>query len=239
MTETTFQRQLDWLDEEANSAMTVYDMYEELNRLHERGYIHRALLADAAFWQVQKASLQHMLFAILGRIFDKRGDAHSVAKVLNNARKNLQFFSHEALARRKTAGAAVKPEWMDGYMEWLDDDMADAWIPDAQAFTDLEEELESRQAEFNKTYLPIRNSYYAHRALKPLSIEGLFAQTNRAELGKMLVFLRDLGGALREAFYNGNPPVLGKLDCESDRREIRSAVRGVLGKLVLCSLSRS
>jgi hypothetical protein len=93
VTEIEFEKQLEWLIEETRAAVAVYDSYEELHKLaRERPDLESAMIADHAFWQVHLGALQNALFAILGRIFDKRRDAHSISKVLDAAEAHIEFF---------------------------------------------------------------------------------------------------------------------------------------------------
>jgi hypothetical protein len=192
----------------------------------DRNDIQAAMLADRVFWQVQLGALQGYLFVILGRLFDKRSDAHSISKVLDAAQKYVGFFSHKALSRRKQEGGP-KPAWLDEYMRT-------AWVPKRETFAALRESLEKHSQYYSTVYLPIRNNQIAHRSLKPpKSVWEMFEQTNRKELGETLVFLRDLAGVIHQAFVNGAPPVLGETNHEWDRAETRSAVRSVLEKLAM------
>lgn len=184
------------------------------------------MLADHAFWQVQLGALQGYLFVILGRLFDKRSGARSISKVLDAAQEYIGFFSHRALSRRKREGGP-KPSWLDEYMRT-------AWVPKRETFVALGKSLEKHSQYYRRVYLPIRNNYIAHRSLKPpKSVGEMFEQTNRKELGEMLVFLRDLAEVISQAFVNGRPPVPGGTNYESDWTEIRSAVRSVLEKLAM------
>jgi hypothetical protein len=132
VTENAFQKQLEWLLEETRAAMAVYDTYEELHKLAvERKDLEAAMMADHSFWQVQLGALQNALFVILGRIFDRGRDSHSILKVLDAAEEHIGFFSHEALARRKTGGG-LKPDWIDDYI-------ATAWAGDRQTMVALKE----------------------------------------------------------------------------------------------------
>ena len=227
VTESEFQKRLEWLIDETRAALAVYDTYEELNRLAvDRNDLQAAMLADHAFWQVQLRALQDCLFIILGRLFDKHSDAHSISKVLDAAQKYIGFFSHEALSRRKREGG-LKPPWLDKYMRT-------AWVPKCETFAALGKSLEEHSKYYCTVYLPIRNNHVAHHSLKPpKSVWEMFEQTNRKELGEMLVSLRDLAGVIQAAFLDGTPPVLGKTIYESDRAEIRSAARSVLEKLAM------
>ena len=53
MTESEFEKQLEWLVEETRAAVAVYDCSEELYRAaQERHDLEAAMMADHAFWQV-------------------------------------------------------------------------------------------------------------------------------------------------------------------------------------------
>ena len=225
MTEAEFYKQLEWLIEETTAAMAVYDVYEEVHKLAlERNDLHTAMLADNAFWRVHLGALQNALFGILGRIFDKRKDAHSIMKVIDAAEEHIGFFSHGALAKRKL-GIGPKPDWLDDYIPT-------AWAGDRQTIGALKKSLEPHINRYRDVYEPLRHSYFAHRSLKPeQSVGEMFEQTNRIEIGETITYIRDLAEALRQAYVNGREPVPGIMNYEREREEHRFAVRSVLEKL--------
>jgi len=152
--------------------------------------------------------------------------------VLSTAEEHIGFFSHKALARRKTA-AGPRPWWLDNYIRA-------AWAGDRQTMAGLKQSLEPHIKLYREVYEPLRHSYFAHRAIKPRqSIRHMFQQTNREEIGETIRYLRDVAEALRQAFVNGTNPIPIKAAGELDREEVRSAVRSVLVKLAQWPLSRT
>ena len=109
-------------------------------------------MADHTFWQVHLGALQNALFVILGRIFDKGRDSHSILKVLDAAEEHIGFFSLEALARRKTQGGP-KPDWLDAYI-------ATSWTGDRQTMAALKKSLEPHVKSYREVYEPLRHSYF-------------------------------------------------------------------------------
>ena len=219
--------------------MAAYDAHEEIIRLMERNEIVAAMEADHFFWQLHIGALHCALFVTLGRIFDKRSDAHSVYKVLDAAHDHIELFSHKALFQRRInwemTGKANEAKWwqVDGE-KWQLTNRSNKpawWVPDKQAFTDLQALLKAHKALFFKAYRPLRHEYFAHRKIQPdKPFAEMFEQTNRQELGKTIKFLRDLAETLRLTFVFGAPPVLRDVDYP-DRTHARSPVASVLQKL--------
>jgi hypothetical protein len=117
VTEAEFYKQLEWLIEETTAAMAVYDAYEEVHKLAlERNDLHTAMLADRAFWRVHLGALQNALFGILGRIFDKRKDAHSIMKVIDAAEEYIGFSRTRHLLRGSRALARSRTGWTTTYL---------------------------------------------------------------------------------------------------------------------------
>lgn len=93
MTEEEYWSDCQLLSTEIDDALAVFFTYEEINRLAlEDKRILNRLNADALFWKVLVHSLQTSLFIILGRIFDRGDDAHSIHKVLQ-AIDHSEYFS--------------------------------------------------------------------------------------------------------------------------------------------------
>lgn len=228
MTEAEYWSECKLLSTEINDVFAVFYTYEEINRLAlDDKKILEALDADALFWNTQVNSLQTNLFIILGRIFDRGDDAHSIYKVLEAAINHGEYFSREALLARRTALGGPKPEWLDEFI-------AQAWLPDSIVIARLRDNLEPYAKRFADTYRPIRTKFFAHKLLNSSEVvSALFGKTNRKELEEIVLFLKNSMDAIEDLYLNGREPKVGTRKYESDREQITKSVRSVLGKLVI------
>ena len=228
MTEREYWKHFKQIEEDIDGALAVFHAEEEIHRLaREDERIRRCLDADAVFWNMQVASLQSTLFMILGRLFDSTKGTLSVSKFLDETVEYLGYFSKDALATRKIAGGP-KPDW-------LDDRIAEAWIPDRAALAKLKEALQPHE-ERAEVYRQIRHKHYAHRPLKDAHlIWDLFQQTNKRNSARRSGFLCDLKAAIWQLYYNGKKPNLDESPHEYDAEAIRESVRSVLNKLTQAS----
>jgi hypothetical protein len=112
--------------------------------------------------------------------------------------------------------------------------MAGAWVPDSgEDFLFLKKEVSRHLRRIEKTYLPIRNSYYGHR-LTGIDARAMFESTNRTELGETLDTLRQLVGGLLFFYDNGIRPrvdVAGTKALDlTPRRYFREVVKAIAGR---------
>jgi len=224
MTENEYWKHFKQIEEDIDGALAVFHAEEESHHLaREDERIRRCLDADALFWNMQVASLQSTLFMILGRLFDSTKGTLSISRFLDETVDHPGYFSKDALAARKTAGGP-KPDW-------LDDRIAEAWIPNRAVLAKLQKALQLHE-ERAEVYRQIRHRYYAHRPLKDAHlIWDLFQQTNKKELSEILGFLCDVKAAIWQLYYNGKKPDLDEISHECDGEAIRESVRRVFKKL--------
>jgi hypothetical protein len=229
LTASEYLEQVNNLAKEVESAIAIYQAYEEVQRLGlNDNAVFQALNRDALFWNIHRSCLVTSLFIALARIFDTNPDAHSVQRLLNITLAQPELFSKSALAARKTTGAS-KPEWLDEFIER-------AWEPNgAGDLRHLKKKLGQYVKKFEQVYRPIRHNIYAHRLVTDDGhVSALFAQTNRAEIGTILDFLDDLTQSLWHLYQNGVKPALGQRAEYHNRHNeaIREGVRKVLLRLV-------
>jgi hypothetical protein len=229
MTETEWWNQYNVTCGEIGGAINTFHSYNEINAFGAEGDNCQAMQRHAHFWMIQTYSLQATLFLVLGRIFDKRQDSHSIHKLLTATVAHPEFFSRTAFSARVAARlSGPLPGWVNEVKE-----------PTAANLKRLDEALIPYAQKYDQVYKPIRSKVFAHREL----IDGgrladLFAKTQIKEIEEILRFLYDLKGVLHELFQNGTEPVFrdGKLETTSSRfeheaKEIRSSTRAVLTAL--------
>jgi hypothetical protein len=227
LTEGEWVLELEQIDNQLVHVLDVFNFLEELFRLSKESEVAlNTFNITPLFWNVFRDCLQESLFMGLSRICNPSCDAVNVGRVLDGAMAHPEFFSAEALRRRVTGR---------GLTESLADHlMANAWPPDSGAdFRFLKQEVSCHLRRIEKIYLPIRNSYYAHR-LTGIDARAMFEKTDRAELGETLDTLRQLVGGLRFFYDNGVKPrvdVRGKKALDlTPRRFLRDVVKAVAGR---------
>lgn len=226
MTESEYWEHVQTVSAEVDDALDVFHTYEEILRLSsEHDSVFLAFNSNARFWNVQKVSLQTTLFVALSRLFETNPNTFSIHRLLNETLAHPEFFSKDALRRRKSE-LKVGPEYIDALID-------DAWSPaDASDLRYLKKALAPHARKFQEIYLPIRHWYYAHRLLqtdKPLG--DLFAQTNRNELGKILDFLHELVDGITYLYLNGMKPEFGVRDFSQYNDNLRESVREIIHKI--------
>ena len=226
MTETEFERNCERLWGEIEDAVAIFYTAEEIQDCARRDEsVLNAIQYDALFWKVQVHALQSALFTALGRIFDISGDAYSIHKLMRDTGQHFTLlFSHEALRARK-AKLNLPPQDLDNYFVGL-------WRPDPLAVKALRKALAPHVKRYSDVYLPLRNQCFAHTLVVDRNVvNNLFANTNRLELEKTLLFAREVVALIQEMYLNGGEPKLGNLVHERYRAEIRRSASNVLGRL--------
>jgi hypothetical protein len=232
ITEQEFWAHVQSVSAEVDDALAVFHTYEEILRLGSEDAVFRAFNANAMFWNVQKVSLQTTIFVALNRVFEIDANVLSIHRLLNETLAHPEFFSKDALRRRKIA-LKIEEEYLDALIDG-------AWAPaDASELRYLKKSLQPHFCKFTEIYQPIRHWYYAHRLLqtdKPVA--ELFSLTNRSELAQILDFLHELVEGIWHLYQNGVKPEFGTQRSRNDSEATRSA-RRVIHKLAGLPISNS
>ena len=200
-----------------------------INAFGAEGDNYQPMQKHADFWMIQTYSLQETLFVVLGRIFDKSSNSHSVHKLLAATVAHPEFFSRAALSARVAARmSAPLPDWVSEVKE-----------PTAAHLKRFEDALKPYAEKYDQVYKPIRNQVFAHRErMVGGRLTALFAKTRIQEVGEILRFLSNLEDVLHELFQNGHEAAFrdGKLEAasshyEQEVKEIRSSTAAVLTAL--------
>ena len=151
----------------------------------------------------------------MGRIFDDGKDAHSVHKLVSSAIAHPEFFSKESLARRKTDGAKIAPDWLDDYIR-------EAFEPEISHLRCIKKQLKPFRQKFDLTCREIRNSVFAHALVKDQqAVSEMFAKTQIGEIEEILYVLQDLVQTLWQLYHNGR-----SLDFGQTPHEYNGGLRG-------------
>jgi hypothetical protein len=154
-----------------------------------------------------------------------QANAHTIYTLINTTLGNLSLFSAAALRSRKTKGGSDP--------DWLEDFVAEAWTPTStKDLRHLKVALAPHTRRFEKVYRPIRHAIYAHTLMSnDQAGTQLFGETRRDEVARILDFLHDLIGTVRNLYDNGRKPKLGKRDFTEYNERIRNGAATVLRKL--------
>jgi len=222
--EKEFWKDYELTRQEVEIAIECFYTWLEINKLasaNEKTY--KALNKNPTFWNISLYGLQCSFFIVLGRIFDDGHDAHSIHKLITSCLANPQFFSKEALAKRKQEDRK-KPEWLDEYIE-------NAHEPSMEELRNLNRALSHHRKRFDEIYRNIRNYVFAHRVAKKAEIVSeLFGKTKIGDIENILYFLYDLLEVIWQLYHNGRAPVLGVGEYDYKVR-ISGIVRSVLSVL--------
>jgi hypothetical protein len=156
----------------------------------------------AGFWNVTLGAMQNSGVAAMGRIYDKRNDVHSAAKLLKFAKGNLGIFSAADLQARKQA-RGLDAQTAAAYV-------AASFIPSApQDFDVLEAALSAAVTLYKSTVEPIRHKAVAHRGnISRANLVQLYGNVQLADFERLAVFPTQLCEALWQLFENGERPDL-------------------------------
>ena len=195
--ETEFKRELEVFGNEVEEAIQCFYAEQTIHNVaREHENVHRALNRNAPFWNLVCRTLQANAIIVLGRIFDRDSRAHTVNRLLQLATQNPNIFSKGALEKRKLPHAGKHTAEF----------MRAAYIPTKRDFQRLQRYADKHRAIYNGHYLDLRNKFFAHR--DRVDLTAAFANANIRRLGRLLVFLDQLQGALWQLFMNGRKPVL-------------------------------
>jgi hypothetical protein len=195
--EAEFKQELEVFGNEVEEAIQSFYAEQTIHNVaREDQNVYRALNRNAAFWNLASRALQANAIIVLGRIFDRDSRAHTLNRLLQLTTQNRSIFSKGALEKRKLPQAGKHT------VEF----MRTAYIPKKRDFQRLQKYADKQRAIYNGHYLDLRNKLFAHR--ERVDLTAAFANANTRRLGRLLVFLDQLQGALWQLFMNGRKPVL-------------------------------
>lgn len=226
MTESEFWSNFEHIRGEVDKASHSFYTHLTIHRTAgENREVYRALNRHPTFWNIQLYALQSTFFITMGRIFDNSKDAHSVHKLVLGAIAHPEFFSKEALAKRKTDGGKTAPDWLDEYIR-------DAFEPETEHLRTIKKQLKPYRKKFENTCLELRNSVFAHTLVKDReTVTEMFEKTDLVEIEEILYVLQDLVQTLWQLYHNGRPLDFGQTSREYKDRvveETRAAMIGLL-----------
>lgn len=189
--------------DELNTAKASFLLWKKINDSTGDKKILASLNHTPTSWLIIRHSLQVTFLITLHRIFETGDDIVSADKLLVTCRDNIKIFSKKELEKRKCP-KGIKAEWVDDYI-------ANAFIPTVDDINRLRGELRKFRKIFNDIYRPIRNKVIAHNLISQLDkTNELFEKTNIDEIEDLITFLNALKEVLYELYENGKKPDLKK-----------------------------
>lgn len=200
------ERQHRHFREELATAAHAFFLWKGINNCASQNRaIHRGLNEQALSWNTITHSLQTTFFVVLGRLFDTDGDAFSVHAFLRNCIENIDQFGPGPLRARKveSCGGGEEPDWLDDYM-------AEVYVPEEQDFQRLRGELSKRQAQYEEIYRPIRNQVFAHKDAGAMeNVEALFGKATISQIEELFWFLYQIQEIIFDLLFNGRLTEIG------------------------------
>lgn len=221
MEETEFWRDYELIRGEVDRSIETFYTYLSIHKVaNDNREIYLTMNRNPSFWNINLYALQTTFFITMGRIFDDGKDAHSVHKLVSSALAHPEFFSKEALAKRKTRGQG-KPTWLEEYLE-------NVFEPGIADLRSIKSQLKPFRKMFDEAYRDIRNSVFAHTLIKESeSVSKLFGKTKISAIGEILYVLKDMLEAMWQLYNNGRRLEFGNTSKDYKDR-IESTTHSVL-----------
>jgi hypothetical protein len=140
-------------------------------------------------------SLQMSIFISLGRIFENT-DTYNVNSLRGFACRHRWMFDLDRLGCRKESLGFRDPVQLGAYLK-------EAVVPTLAMFKELKKSVAIHQRVYKDKIEPIRNQWFAHREIDPVTANQLFSKTVIAEFESLMSFLSEYERVLNQLFYNG------------------------------------
>jgi hypothetical protein len=166
-------------------------IYDKLNR--------DADFAD--FWKLQVHGLQTAYVMGLGRLFDKRRDAHSVIRLRDATQKYPGFFSKDSLRTRKLR--TVYDHDHTQMIEAIEASLEGVWEPTPAELRQICGKVDPSLRLYEEKYETIRHEIFGHIGKDQKKIANALSKTLLSDVDAMFLDLLDLMDALHALFDNG------------------------------------
>lgn len=107
------------------------------------------------FWQQYERALTIQIFIGIRRLFENEKDSFNFQKFINHCIDSVEEFSIGALENRKIEGHQHRPEWLDEFM-------ANVYVPQKSDFLDLARLVKRNSKKINELYKKISTRIFAH-----------------------------------------------------------------------------
>ena len=197
-----FKKQLDNFDLEA-TVIASY-VYAEMAILHAASKSKKLLAqlnVTSTFWKTCFAAFQTGAYIALGRVFDK-GSPYNLEAILTSMEVDIQTFSRESLAQRKSENGFNDPARLKDYV-------SKAHVLTVEDIRRIRRSVARRRAIYDRAIMHVRHRYLAHRQTHDhVAVDSLYARGKVKEMWQLSIFLVRLHQELSSLYVNGKKPNL-------------------------------
>lgn len=222
MTQNEYWKQHRILSNEVTNTIQSFYTWLDVNNYAAENEVALARMnSNPTFWNITLHSLQTTFIITIGRVFDRDPRSYSLHKLLAETIAHPEYFSKEALARRKCdAAGGSEPDWLAEYLKH-------SWEPDSAALVQLRDALKPTIAKYEAVYQPIRHKMFAHKDIA-VDTDALLGKSLIADVEQILYATHDILERLWQLAHNGLKPELGVQKYDYTAR-IRKTTWSVLG----------
>lgn len=157
---------------------------------------------NVEFWKIFESSLRTSMFLGIRRLYEAKSDTFNFQKFIKACIDNTASFSKEALRHRKCEESPNAEEWVDGYIENVDE-------PDVDDFRSLAKLVRQNSKKMKGVYTEAATKRYAHAIhVDRPSIAAISDKLNFEEIEQALTSIWHTYEQVWEMFENGRHPVL-------------------------------
>jgi AbiU2 len=199
MTSEEYENLLHLIRNEIETAAAAFYTAQAINDFAlEDSANYDKLNRDVRFWNLQVHALQTAYLMGLGRLFDKRGDAHSIMELLDATEEYRGFFSKAALRTRKlrTVRNQDNQQVIEASLEGI-------WEPTRDELRQIRKEVEPSIGVYHARYKTIRHEIFAHIGKDQKKIANALSNTLLSHVDMMFLDLLEVMDALYALFDNG------------------------------------
>lgn len=203
-TQVEYEQQLNAMLRDIAGATNAFYAYLEIYRFNKNIENKQRLDQNGEFWDIVRYSMQTTFIINLGRIFDRRRDAHSLLKFLDVTKEHLGFFSRSALANRKQR---LIRETTPSHI--LQEYLRTTWQPTRGEIGKIQNICKKLAKEY-ETVEDIRDEIFAHRGRHAQPNLLLTKNDVASKIEELLYGLNEIINAIFKLFHDGHRYDIGK-----------------------------
>jgi hypothetical protein len=199
VTSEEYENLLNLIRDEIQTAAAAFYTATAINDFAKKdSAIYDKLNRDADFWNLQVHGLQTAYFMGLGRLFDKRRDAHSVIRLLDATQEYRGFFSKDSLRTRK-----LRTVYDQDHTQVIEASLEGVWEPTRAELRQICGEVGPSLLLYEERYETIRHEIFGHIGKDQKKIANALSKTLLSDIDAMFRDLLELMDALHALFDNG------------------------------------
>jgi hypothetical protein len=199
MTPEEYENLLNLIRDEIETAAAAFYTATAINdfALADSAIYHK-LNPDADFWKLQVHGLQTAYIMGLGKLFDKRGSAHSIMDLRHATEEHPGFFSKDALRTRKLRTVSDQH-----HKQVIETSLQGVWEPTRAELRQICKEIEPSVRLYKANYQTIRHGIFAHMGKDQENIANALSAALLSDIDTMFRNLLEVRYALYALFENG------------------------------------